>query len=210
MPELPEVEAARKRVHSTCLGHVIAQVEIVDDTKVYDNETPENVKRMVVGKKIVGTQRKGKYFWLEFDAGPCLIFHLGMTGNISIDGMPSHKYKGFKTDYETWPPRFWKMHILLDNGVKLAYTDPRSLNTMQMTLMHTKINEIITKACSWDADYKEFPEDWIFHHRWGKQVGAKVDGHWLPFVAGGVAAVTSNLAVYPLTTLVTRIQSGRK
>lgn len=35
-------------------------------------------------------------------------------------------------------------------------------------------------------------------------------GHWLPFVAGGVAAVTSNLAVYPLTTLVTRIQSGRK
>lgn len=288
MPELPEVEAARKRVHSTCLGHVIAQVEIVDDTKVYDNETPENVKRMVVGKKIVGTQRKGKYFWLEFDAGPCLIFHLGMTGNISIDGMPSHKYKGFKTDYETWPPRFWKMHILLDNGVKLAYTDPRrfgkirinqeprleapinklgfdpllempklkdfiemmpdrkapikavlldqtfaagignwvadeilyqsgihpeqpchSLNTMQMTLMHTKINEIITKACSWDADYKEFPEDWIFHHRWGKQAGAKVDGKSITFITCGGRTTAYVPSLQKKTALTSRKAAAR-
>ena len=264
MPELPEVEAARKRVHATCLGHVIAQVEVADDTKVYDNETPENVKKIICGKKIVGTHRKGKYFWLEFDQGPCLTFHLGMTGNISIDGIPSHKYKGFKTDCETWPPRFWKMDVLFDNGMKLAYTDPRrfgkirinqdpileapinklgfdpllempslkqfvelipnrrapikavlldqtfaagignwvadeilyqsrihpeqpcnSLSTAQMALMHTTINEVITKACDWDANYEDYPQDWIFHHRWRKQAGAKVDGKAITFITCG-------------------------
>mmetsp|Transcript_670 Transcript_670/g.4367 ORF Transcript_670/g.4367 Transcript_670/m.4367 type:complete len:353 (-) Transcript_670:472-1530(-) len=264
MPELPEVEAARKRVHATCLGHVIAQVEVADDTKVYDNETPENVKKTICGRKIIGTHRKGKYFWLEFDQGPCLTFHLGMTGNISINGVPSHKYKGFKTDYEGWPPRFWKMDVLFDNGMKLAYTDPRrfgririnrdpvleapinklgfdplldmpslkrfaellpdrrapikavlldqtfaagignwvadeilyqskihpeqpcnSLSTTQVALMHTKIDEVISKACNWDADYEDFPHDWIFHHRWRKQAGAKVDGKAITFITCG-------------------------
>jgi formamidopyrimidine-DNA glycosylase len=65
---------------------------------VYQTEifapSPEAVKAALLGKKITGAKRKGKYMWLELDNHPaCILIHLGMTGGIAIEGVGSAKYK---------------------------------------------------------------------------------------------------------------------
>lgn len=40
-------------------------------------------------------------------------------------------------------------------------------------------------ACDANSDHDLFPSDWLFHHRWGKQDGAKVNGDAIKFIEIG-------------------------
>ncbi len=85
MPELAEVETIRRRLHESLRGKKIK--EIVADPKdrwMFQFAPLPKVKKALIGAKIKGTGRKGKYFWLELEGRGALIIHLGMTGNISV------------------------------------------------------------------------------------------------------------------------------
>jgi formamidopyrimidine-DNA glycosylase len=99
MPELPEVESARRQVDKYCLNHILQRVdfkeagghkrdglidEIVIDTTLGSGEE-------LVGRKLVRTSRKGKHIIWELAPGSSgnernLVFHFGMTGNLRIKG----------------------------------------------------------------------------------------------------------------------------
>jgi formamidopyrimidine-DNA glycosylase len=58
-----------------------------------------------------------------------------------------------------------------------ARIDPRrranDLNPDEIRRLRRKLAAIIQKAVSVDADKNRLPKSWLFHHRWGKQTGAR-------------------------------------
>lgn len=77
MPELPEVEAARRAVEEHCSGKKIKRAVVADDPKVIDGVSSSEFEAALVGKKIVGAHRKGKNMWLLLDSPPFPSFQFG-------------------------------------------------------------------------------------------------------------------------------------
>jgi formamidopyrimidine-DNA glycosylase len=142
MPELPEVETSRRRVEKILKGKRI--VEVIpdpDDRIVFDQASPEEVRAAMEGARVMGTGRKGKYFWLELDRKPWPVFHLGMSGNVEIRGK-----KGFQKawgGYKLWSegsrkgldPKilpFCRLRLLAEDGSEVAITDPRRFGRIRL------------------------------------------------------------------------------
>ncbi|XP_024006000.1 formamidopyrimidine-DNA glycosylase isoform X2 [Eutrema salsugineum] len=126
MPELPEVEAARRAIEYHCLGKKIKRVIIADDSKVIDGISPSDFQNSILGKTIVSARRKGKNLWLELDSPPFPSFQFGMAGAIYIKGVAVTKYKRSAVkDSEEWPSKYSKFFVELDDGLELSFTDKR-------------------------------------------------------------------------------------
>lgn len=79
MPELPEVEHARRALQGWLAGATFTSVEVVDERILDAGVTAARVRRALVGRRVVGVDRRGK--WLRFRLDQGLLFsHLGMTG----------------------------------------------------------------------------------------------------------------------------------
>ncbi|XP_054784953.1 LOW QUALITY PROTEIN: formamidopyrimidine-DNA glycosylase [Prosopis cineraria] len=126
MPELPEVEAARRAVEDNCIGKKIKKVIIADDSKVIDGVSRSEFEASLSGKTIVAARRKGKNMWLELDSPPFPSFQFGMAGAIYIKGVAVTKYKrSAVNDADEWPSKYSKFFIELDDGLELSFTDKR-------------------------------------------------------------------------------------
>jgi len=77
MPELPEVEAARRAVEENCVGKKITKCIVADDSKVIDAVSRSDFEASVLGKLIVAAHRKGKNMWLQLDSPPFPSFQFG-------------------------------------------------------------------------------------------------------------------------------------
>ncbi|MCO5609629.1 hypothetical protein L7F22_063859 [Adiantum nelumboides] len=84
MPELPEVEAARKAVHESCCGRRILQASVANDSIVIDRVEPSVLESALVGRSILGAHRKGKNLWLELDARPWLSFQFALVSIVGF------------------------------------------------------------------------------------------------------------------------------
>lgn len=120
MPELPEVETSRREVERAALGRTIGLVRVADDEIVFEAVTPATMEKALRRRKIMALRRRGKHLWMELDRRPWPVFHFGMTGWI-------HVYRA-----ERDRPRFWKLELVLDDGVRLAYRDPRRLGRIRL------------------------------------------------------------------------------
>lgn len=128
MPELPEVEAARRAIEEKCSGKKIIRSIIADDTKVIDvGVSPSEFQAALLGKTIVGARRKGKNLWLQLDSPPFPSFHFGMAGAIYIKGVADvTKYKRSQVnDNDEWPSKYSKFFLQLEDGLELSFTDKR-------------------------------------------------------------------------------------
>ncbi|XP_059641020.1 formamidopyrimidine-DNA glycosylase isoform X2 [Cornus florida] len=126
MPELPEVEAARRAIADHCIGRKIKRSVISDDTKVIDAVLPSDFEASLLGKTIVAAHRKGKNMWLELDSPPFPSFQFGMAGAIYIKGVAVTKYKrSAVSDTDEWPSKYSKLFIELDDGLEFSFTDKR-------------------------------------------------------------------------------------
>jgi formamidopyrimidine-DNA glycosylase len=144
MPELAEVEAVRKQIVKSMVGHKIKDV-VADETdrwlfafvKIHD------IRKALIGAKVKGAGRKGKYFWLELDRKPWPIFHLGMSGNIAL--LDPKARKKDKRHLKVWGgAKMWSerdqdlrdrlnyCHLLLecDKDFEFAFVDPRRFGRM--------------------------------------------------------------------------------
>ncbi|XP_049367776.1 formamidopyrimidine-DNA glycosylase isoform X3 [Solanum verrucosum] len=126
MPELPEVEAARRAIEDNCIGKKIVKAIIADDPKVIDGVSPVDFKASLEGKTIVAANRKGKNMWIELDSPPFPTFQFGMAGAIYIKGVAVTKYKRSAVkDDDEWPSKYSKVFLELDDGLELSFTDKR-------------------------------------------------------------------------------------
>ncbi|KAL0010756.1 hypothetical protein SO802_005864 [Lithocarpus litseifolius] len=126
MPELPEVEAARRAVEEHCLGKKIKKAIIANDTKVIDSVSASDFEAALLGKTLISAHRKGKNLWLHLDSPPFPSFQFGMSGAIYIKGVAVTKYKrSAVNDTDEWPSKYSKFFIELDDGLELSFTDKR-------------------------------------------------------------------------------------
>src|SRR5512139_406036 len=75
MPELPEVETARRRAQRALRGKRIVGVSVVHDPIVYEGVTPARFAATLRGRHVLAVHRKGKHLWMELDRPPFPLFH---------------------------------------------------------------------------------------------------------------------------------------
>jgi len=126
MPELPEVEAQRKLVQKHLLGRTLVRVAALRDTIVYSGVSSRQFAIRLQGRKVQAVGRKGKHLWLELDRRPWPTFHFGMGGHFEV-------YR------DAAQPRFWKLELECEDGVRLAMTNPRRLGRIR--LLHDPLSE---------------------------------------------------------------------
>jgi formamidopyrimidine-DNA glycosylase len=240
VPELPEVETARRAAHRHLAGRRILKVAAVADPIVFDGVTPGRLGRVLRGRRVVGVRRRGKHMWIELDRRPWPVLHFGMTGSFVLSRDSDSR------------PRFWKLEIAVEGGRRLVLADSRrfgrvrlqqdpesenpiarlgfdvldalpparvlspvlarrgapikavlldqslfagvgnwiadevlyqaridprrpavSLGASEVARLRSRLKAIIRLAVEVGADDSRFPRTWLFHHRWGREEGAR-------------------------------------
>ncbi len=77
MPELPEVEFARKVLERAARGAVIDAVHVYDARVVRPSA---RALARAAGRRVVSVERRGKWLRVALDDGGMLLSHLGMSG----------------------------------------------------------------------------------------------------------------------------------
>jgi len=134
MPELPEVEAARRLLTRSAVGRRIVSARVMADPIVFQGVSPVRVRRALVGRRVISAHRHGKHLWLELDRRPWPCFHFGMSGGIEMRGRQRQRLmvEGRRAREEPWPPRFLKLHLTLDDGGEVVFRDARRLGRVRL------------------------------------------------------------------------------
>lgn len=114
MPELPEVEVVRRGLDAHVTGRTIAAVRVHHPRAVRRHEAgPADLTARLLGARIAGTGRRGKYLWLTLDDGDeALVVHLGMSGQMLLGPIPKEDHL--------------RIAALLDDGTALSFVDQRT------------------------------------------------------------------------------------
>jgi formamidopyrimidine-DNA glycosylase len=125
MPELPEVEVVRRGLDAHVTGRTIAAVRVHHPRAVRRHLAgPADLTARLLGVRISGTGRRGKYLWLTLDDGDtALVVHLGMSGQMLL-GSPT----GAGAGSQQQKPKEDHLRIaaLLDDGTALSFVDQRT------------------------------------------------------------------------------------
>ena len=140
MPELPEVEAYRRRALDA-LGRPVAGVEVRDQRFVRGRAGPRQLERAVVGGRFVAARRHGKLLVLDLDTGAVsarqgeraatrLGIRFGMTGSLLVDGRGAVDRLVYASarDDRTWD----RCVVSFADGGTLVVHDPRLLGGVEL------------------------------------------------------------------------------
>ena len=116
MPELPEVETIRNELSPHVIGRTIKGLSLPWEGIVRQPSLEEFCARLI-GQRITGLGRRGKYLILSLSSGQALIIHLKMTGSLWIKE----------------PEKFVRAIIHLDDGTNIYFRDPRKFGIMWLT-----------------------------------------------------------------------------
>jgi formamidopyrimidine-DNA glycosylase len=132
VPELPEVEAARRLAARVAVGRRIVRVWCADDPIVLE-ATAARFRAALLGRRVLAARRHGKHLWLELDRRPWLLLHFGMAGGLHIPARPPLRLmSGHGRPGAGWPPRFARLRLTLDDGGELAMADGRRLGRIRL------------------------------------------------------------------------------
>jgi len=88
MPELPEVEVIRRGLAPVLVGRRFLAVQ-VGAQRLRQQSSPQELRRWVLGRRLEGLRRRGKYLRFDLEGGVTLLIHLGMTGRLLMGPPPS-------------------------------------------------------------------------------------------------------------------------
>ncbi|HVE87762.1 MAG TPA: bifunctional DNA-formamidopyrimidine glycosylase/DNA-(apurinic or apyrimidinic site) lyase [Myxococcales bacterium] len=111
MPELPEVEIARRQLARWLDGRQVTGAE-ADRTRTFRGGHPQRFARLRGRLREAG--RRGKYLLLQFDDGTGVLAHFGMTGKLV------RRPHGVPEPYS-------RARFLLDDGTAIHFRDARML-----------------------------------------------------------------------------------
>jgi len=133
MPELPEVEFGRRLAERVARGRRIERVRCAEDRIVFAGVAPRAVARALRGRTVCAVRRHGKVIWFELDQRPWPVFHFGMTGAFRVrEENPLPLESSARVPDRSWPPRFTKIHLRLDDGGELVMTNARRLGRIRL------------------------------------------------------------------------------
>jgi formamidopyrimidine-DNA glycosylase len=124
VPELPEVETVRRTLEKL-VGERITSMAVGRKGLHMARKPPRGALRKLIGARITGLRRIGKYLLVDTDRPQSILAHLGMTGRLRI-----HR-KG--------DPRANHTHLVIGFGEReLRFVDPRRFGQLDVV---TRPNE---------------------------------------------------------------------
>lgn len=143
MPELPEVESARRLIAQTALHRRIVEVDDSDQF-VCRPHAPGDIRTALVGRTLTAARRIGKSMWCETSPrpgeeapGPDLGIHLGMGGIILVTEADGRKHRGGDYQPRSQPTQpVWNRFTLeFADGGNLVLFDKRRLGRVRLDPM---------------------------------------------------------------------------
>ena len=136
MPELPEVEYARRLIADQALGRTIIAVDA--DPFVCRPHSPAELRTALTGRKLIAAHRRGKTMWCETSPtrggpsgpGPDLGIHLGMSGRVVVtapDGQSAEAGDWPRRDAQPRKPEWNRFTVEFADGGRLVLFDKRRL-----------------------------------------------------------------------------------
>lgn len=132
MPELPEVETARRGLAPFMEGGSVRKLTLKRGDLRFP--FPEKFAERVEGRRIIALGRRAKYLLINLDQDLTIIAHLGMSGSFRIeaeaDGAPGQFHHPRSKDEA-------HDHVLFDvdrkdGPVRIIYNDPRRFGFMHL------------------------------------------------------------------------------
>ncbi len=117
MPELPEVETIKNELLPHIVGCQVTGVTLFWEGIVRQPSVEEFYSRLI-GQRLTGLARRGKYLIFSLTSGKVLIIHLKMTGSLLL------KPASAEVD------KFVRAILHLDKETELHFRDPRKLGVM--------------------------------------------------------------------------------
>jgi formamidopyrimidine-DNA glycosylase len=117
VPELPEVETIKNELMPHIIGRKLTGVTLFWDGIVRQPSVTDFRSRLI-GQKITGLARHGKYLIAGLSSDDLLIIHLKMSGSLLISQDSSE------------PPKYTRAIIHLDKGTNIFFRDPRKFGAM--------------------------------------------------------------------------------
>jgi formamidopyrimidine-DNA glycosylase len=127
MPELPEVETARRGLAPAMEGARLAEVEVRDRRLRWP--IAKSFEKRLTGQTVVGLGRRAKYLLADLSSGDVLIMHLGMSGSFRVGkGAKPGVYYHEKSKSTTHD------HVVfhMSNGAVVTFNDPRRFGSMKL------------------------------------------------------------------------------
>ena len=115
MPELPEVETARRGIRPHLVGRRVRAVVVRQRQLRWP--VPPELDHELPGRVIRDVGRRAKYLLLQTAPAGTVLLHLGMSGNLRVipASTPSAKHD--------------HLDLVLDDGRALRFSDPRRFGT---------------------------------------------------------------------------------
>lgn len=118
MPELPEVETIARGLASAIVGKTIAGAEVRLPKVAIGNGVP--FARAVVGERIAGVGRRGKFVVIRLESGRSLVVHLRMTGRLIVRGAGAQPYP------------YTNVSLAFSDGTGLCFADVRQFGRIRI------------------------------------------------------------------------------
>ncbi|HEV7165958.1 MAG TPA: bifunctional DNA-formamidopyrimidine glycosylase/DNA-(apurinic or apyrimidinic site) lyase [Gammaproteobacteria bacterium] len=164
MPELPEVETARRGIEPYLKGRRVNAVTVRERRLRWP--IPPALLRELPGQRITEVTRRGKYLLLHTKSGTAIL-HLGMSGSLRV--LPK----------DTPPQKHDHVDLVMDSGKLLRLRDPRRFGALLWTrgdaADHTLLKDLGPEPLE-----AGFDGDYLFEQAKGRKVAIKnflMDSH---------------------------------
>jgi formamidopyrimidine-DNA glycosylase len=122
VPELPEVEVVRRGLEAHVVGRTVTGVDVLHPRPVRRHVAgPADFAARLVGRRLEGARRRGKYLWLPLDSGDALLGHLGMSGQMLVQpaAVPDERHL--------------RVRLRLDTETELRFVDQRMFGGLALS-----------------------------------------------------------------------------
>ncbi len=114
----------RRGLQAHVTGRTITAVRVHHPRAVRRHDAgPADLTARLIGQRIGGTGRRGKYLWLTLSDGAVLVVHLGMSGQMLLGKVPRDDHV--------------RIAALLDDGTALSFVDQRTFGGWMLSDMVT-------------------------------------------------------------------------
>jgi formamidopyrimidine-DNA glycosylase len=123
MPELPEVETVMRGLQARLEGRVLLRA--VARRPDLRWPLPAGLAERLIGARITGFRRRGKYILMRLDSGWSVLLHLGMSGRMVLAPAMASGGRNSVTLHE-------HLELETDNGWRVGFVDPRRFGSVDL------------------------------------------------------------------------------
>jgi formamidopyrimidine-DNA glycosylase len=139
MPELPEVETTARGLRARIVGLRVSRVGGVDWPRMVPNSSEADLQNGLIGLRVTGIDRRGKYVLVQFEQDRWLGIHRKMSGNVLLRTVDAP------------PEAHTHLEIAFDDGTLLRFVDPRKFGRVYLFNSTVELDEFLGERLGPDS-----------------------------------------------------------